>query len=158
MRWRGGAGVIAAAGIMTMAGMVVVVAGCGSTTVGGTPVGGASSTSLGGKTTPGTGTVLGTFQRAGGPALPNGGTLVVPLAGVISFQRAGGGTTSVTVGKTGKFSVLLPPGTYRVSGRSASIQQQNPDGSTSTPPCSMPLTARVRAGETERITVVCAVP
>lgn len=155
MRWRSGAGMIA------VAGMAVMVAGCGSTTAGSTPVGGMTTPGGGASvtsTTLGTGTVLGTFQRAGGPALPNGGTLVVPLTGVVSFQRAGGGTTSVTVGKTGKFSVPLPPGTYRVSGRSESIRQQNPDGSTSAPPCSQPLTTRVRAGETERITVVCAVP
>jgi hypothetical protein len=91
------------------------------------------------------GTVQGTFEQAGGPAIIVNGkteTPVSPLPGIVTFTGAGGQKFSVSVGKTGKFSTRLPAGSYAVSGASG-------------PGRSVPLTALVRAGETSRIVVVC---
>jgi len=118
MSWRYGALVLA----------VVLVAGCGALVH------------------PAQGTVHGTFERAGGPAVVKHGkatTPVVPLAGTVTFTNGNVSKVSISVGSSGTFSIRLPPGTYAVSGVSG--------GQT----CSVPLTARVRAGETSRILVRC---
>ena len=94
---------------------------------------------------PGTGTVQGTFEQAGGPAIIVNGkaeTPVSPLPGIVTFTGESGQKFSVSVGNSGKFSTRLPAGSYAVSGASG-------------PGSSVPLTARVRAGETSRIVVVC---
>ena len=91
------------------------------------------------------GTVHGTFERAGGPATVKHGkvtTPVVPLAGTVTFT-SGSEKVSISVGNSGTFSARLPPGTYAVSGVSGGQA------------CSVPPTARVQAGETSRILVLC---
>ena len=101
--------------------------------------------SCGGLVHPAQGTVHGTFERAGGPAIVKHGkatTPVVPLAGTVTFT-SGSEKVSISVGSSGTFSTRLPPGTYAVSGVSGGKA------------CSVPLTARVRAGETSRILVIC---
>jgi len=98
-------------------------------------------------TTGPTGTVAGTFLRMGGPA----GTPNVPLPGTISFQGQGGSTISVSSDGTGKFTGQLPPGTYTVTAESTLINEGKA-------PCSRPLTARVQAGKTVTITLVCDIP
>ena len=92
------------------------------------------------------GTVHGTFERAGGPATVKHGkvtTPVVPLAGTVTFTSESRLKVSISVGSSGTFSARLPAGTYAVSGVSGGQA------------CSVPLTARVRAGETSRILVLC---
>lgn len=120
----------------------VLVAGCGSA---GQWTGTAGT---------GTGTVQGTFEREGGPAIVTDGTIetpVVPLSGTLTFTGESGQKFSVGVGSSGVFSTRLPAGSYTVSGVSAQISE---GGSA----CSAPLTAHVRTGETSRILVVCPVP
>src|SRR5579859_5174335 len=121
MRWR--------AGVLT--GAVLVAAGC----------------SAGAGTTGATGTVTGTYIRAGGPS----GTPNVPLPGTISFRSQSGSTVSFSSDGSGKFTGQLPPGSYTVTAESSLIN----DG---TAPCSSPLTTRVQAGKTVTITLVCAIP
>ena len=105
-----------------------------------------------------TGTVQGTFEIEGGPMRPDGTQPPVrPLSGVVTFQDRGT-KVSVRVGKTGRFSVRLPAGSYTVSGRASSVRQQLPNGRFTNPPCSSPLTASVHAGKTDRIAVTCIVP
>jgi hypothetical protein len=107
----------------------------------------------------GTGTVRGTYEMEGGPIQPGSGSQppVRPLPGVVIFQNRDA-RVSVRAGKTGRFSVRLPAGSYAVSGRSPSIREQLPDGHVIEGRCSSPLTVRVHAGKTERITVMCPVP
>jgi hypothetical protein len=130
MNWRYGALVVGA----------VLVAGCG----------GAVQAAQG----PETGTVQGTFERVGGPISVTNGkaqTPVVPLSGTITFTGAGGQKFSVSVGSSGTFRAQLAAGSYAVSGVSGQISE----GGLA---CSAPVNARVRAGETARILVVCPVP
>lgn len=67
------------------------------------------------------GTILGSFTQVGGPALLVGGRPMqpkpVPLPGQV-VARSAAGVSTVTVGKTGRFRMLLPPGTYRLTGYS----------------------------------------
>jgi hypothetical protein len=102
--------------------------------------------SCGGLVHPAQGTVHGTFERAGGPAMVKHGkatTPVVPLAGTVTFTNGSVSKISISVGSSGTFSIRLPPETYAVTGASGGQA------------CSVPLTARVRAGETSRISVLC---
>jgi hypothetical protein len=103
--------------------------------------------------------VHGTFEEMGGPMQPGKTNPPVrPLAGVVTFRDSGGDALNVTVGASGKFSLNLAPGSYQVTGRTKSIEQQNADGTYSDPPCSSPLTLTVRAGTPAHVTVVCNVP
>ena len=64
-----------------------------------------------GQSTNGTGTVQGTFEQAGGPAIVVNGkaeTPVVPLAGIVTFTGAGGQKFSVNVGRSAVFSTRGP--------------------------------------------------
>ena len=108
MRWQAGV-----TGVL--AGAALAVAGCSS-----------------GPTGP-TGTVAGTYIRVGGLAnTPN-----VPLPGTISFRDGAGSTITLSSDGSGKFSGLLPVGSYTVTAASSLIN----DGKSA---CSRPLTARVR--------------
>jgi len=105
----------------------------------------------------GAGTVRGRYVMEGGPIKPGSQPSARPLSGVVIFQDRDA-KVSVQAGKTGRFSVRLPAGSYTVSGRSPSIREQLPDGHFIEGSCSVPLTVRVHAGKTEQITVLCAVP
>ena len=134
MNWRYGALLVGA----------VLVAGCGTA---GQPMQGTGTVQQ-------TGTVQGTFEREGGPLTITNGqgeTPVVPLSGTITFTGAGGQKFSVSVGGSGTFSAQLAAGSYAVSGVSGQIS----NGGLA---CSLPVTARVQAGETSRIQLVCPVP
>jgi len=90
----------------------------------------------------------------GGPiSVTNGkaSTPVVPLSGTVTFTGVGGQKFSVSVGSSGAFSAELAAGSYAVSGVSGQLSE----GGLA---CSAPVSARVRAGETVRILVVCPVP
>jgi len=94
-----------------------------------------------------TGTVTGTYILSGGPSgAPN-----VPLAGTIIFRSASGSVISIESDSAGRFTGQLPPGTYSVTATTSHVN----DG---TSPCSQVLTARVQAGKTVTLSLVCAVP
>ncbi len=108
---------------------------------------------------PGEGRVIGTFIREGGP-LGAGGAQPRDrlLAGTVQFFAAPHRMVAVHVGRSGRFSVWLPAGGYRVFGRSPSILEQLPSGATRESPCSGPQKITVAAGHTVRIAVTCVVP
>ena len=113
---------------VVLAGAVLAAAGCSSTSG---P----------------TGTVTGTYIRAGGPQ----GTPNVPLPGTITFRGSDGSVINVNSDSTGKFTVQLPPGRYAVTATSSLIG----DGKS---PCSQSLNTQVQAGRTVTLGVVCAIP
>jgi len=108
------------------------------------------------------GTVAGTFQGEAGPVSASGSAASGswPLSGVVRFTDASGQTVNVTVGASGKFSVRLAPGTYRVEGVTSQMGLVDPHSTISQPPCQMQNlgSTRVRAGETDRVTLICYGP
>jgi hypothetical protein len=112
----------------------------------------------GGAVRPAAGTVAGTFEGVGGPAVIRNGipqTPVFPLSGTVTFTDAGGHATPLAIGPAGTFSVRLVAGTYFVSGRTPSYSAENKDGSSTPIPCSLPLSIQVRPRQTMRIAVIC---
>jgi hypothetical protein len=106
-----------------------------------------------------TGTVTGVFHRAGGPLGPGGQQpRVVPLTGRMRFTRPGHPAVSVPVGRSGRFTVQLPPGSYRVTGITPGIVEVLDNGRQLDERCHGPQDLRVLAGRTGHITVVCTVP
>lgn len=130
---------------------VLLVSACAGTTAPGTTAPVAADSAV-----HGTGTVRGIYEMAGGPIQPGSQPPVRPLPGVVIFQNRDA-KVSVRAGRTGRFSVRLPAGSYAVSGRSPSVREQLPGGRLTEGRCSSPLTVRVLAGQTERITVTCPV-
>ncbi len=63
-------------------------------------------------------TVHGTFVRVGGPA-PGA---AVPLPGSITARASNGRTFTAAAGRSGRFTLSLPPGSYLVTGRSPLLQ------------------------------------
>jgi hypothetical protein len=108
------------------------------------------------------GTVAGTFEMEAGPISPSGqaATGPVPLSGVVRFTGASGQAFNVTVGASGEFTVRLAPGTYTVAGVTAQMGSVDPHSSVSQPPCEMQnmSSTQVRAGQTDRITLICYGP
>jgi hypothetical protein len=105
------------------------------------------------------GHVTGRLLMAGGPIGPGGqqpGERPVP--GTVTFTAAGHRPVSVGVGTSGTFSAWLPPGRYRVAGRSPDIETVTSSGRTVEQTCSQPLPVTVSAPHTTAIAVVCAVP
>jgi len=97
----------------------------------------------------------------GGPSGPGGQQPKVrPIPGLVEFT-ADHRVTKVPVGRSGRFSVSLPPGTYRVAGRSPRITQVSdtaPDGEGRELPCSLPLSVTVTPHGSAAVTLTCAVP
>ncbi len=92
--------------------------------------------------------VTGRFVRVGGPA-PG---LPFSLPGTITARAASGQTFSATAGSNGRFSLSLPPGTYRVTGRSPLMQSGQMT-------CAAPAALRVTRGKPAgHVTVVCSIP
>ena len=92
--------------------------------------------------------VSGTFVRVGGPAPGS----PVPLPGTITARDAAGGTFTATAGRNGRFSLSLPPGTYRVTGRSPLMQSGQMI-------CAATAGLHVSRGKPARpVTVVCSIP
>jgi hypothetical protein len=105
------------------------------------------------------GHVTGKLVRAGGPIGPGGKQPgEQPLPGTVTFNTAGHRPVSVRVGASGKFSVWLDPGRYRVAGRSPDIVTVTSTGKDLEQTCSQPLSVTVRARHTTAIAVVCPVP
>jgi hypothetical protein len=130
------------------AALVVTLAACGP---------GASATRATAETDDGT--VTGTFMRVGGPLGPGGmQPRSVPLTGTVTFSASHHRMVAVQVGKTGRFSLRLPAGSYAVSGRSLSIVEQLASGANVVRACSQPDHVTVVARRAVRLSVVCAVP
>ncbi len=92
--------------------------------------------------------VPGTFVRVGGPAPGS----PVALPGTITARGVTGQTFTATAGQNGHFTLSLPPGSYRVTGRSPLIQS-GPMG------CAATAELRVTRGRSAGpVTVVCLVP
>jgi hypothetical protein len=108
------------------------------------------------------GMVAGTFQGVAGPVSPSGSRRWGrgPLSGVVRFTEASGHTVEVTAGASGKFSVRLAPGTYSVAGVTSEFGAVDPHSGMSQPPCAMQnmSSTRVRAGQTDWITLICSGP
>jgi len=92
-------------------------------------------------------TVAGEFVRVGGP--PPGSPY--PLPGTITARAASGGTLTAKAGRDGRFTLSLPPGSYRVTGRSPRIQS----GQTI---CAAARELHVSRGRSaHHVTVVCSI-
>jgi hypothetical protein len=81
-----------------------------------------------------------------------------PIPGTVTFSTAGHRPVQVGVGVSGKFSAWLPPGRYRVAGRSPRIETVTSSGKDLEQTCSQPLSVTVSARHATAISVVCIVP
>jgi hypothetical protein len=92
--------------------------------------------------------VTGKFVRVGGP--PPG--LPFPLPGTITARAVTGQTFTATAGNNGRFRLSLPPGIYRVTGRSPLMQSGEMT-------CAATAALRVTRGKPAgHVTVVCSIP
>jgi hypothetical protein len=116
---------------------------------------------------PAAGRVTGRLLLEGGPIRPGGRQPGPrPIRGVVTFTTAGHQPVKVRAGRSGIFTVGLPPGRYRVSGRSPVVSNgaavtgrgQRRSGTGWQAPCSLPLSVTVTAHHTARAAVICAVP
>jgi len=104
-----------------------------------------------------TGRLTGKLVMEGGPLGPGGvqpGER--PISGTVTFTDVRHRQVTVQVASSGRFSVKLPPGRYRVSGRSPVIGTNS--GSGASEPCSPPESATMAAGHTAAVTITCIVP
>ena len=86
-------------------------------------------------------------MRVGGPAPGS----PVPLPGTITARAATGQTFTATAGRNGRFMLSLPPGAYRLTGRSPLIQS----GRTACAPA-----ARLHVSSSKHVrpvTVICSI-
>jgi hypothetical protein len=88
-----------------------------------------------------------------------------PIPGTVTFTAAGHQPVTaghepvaVEVRDSGKFSVWLPPGRYRVAARSPDIQTITGSGKAVEQTCSQPQSVTVSARHTTTITIACIVP
>jgi hypothetical protein len=106
-----------------------------------------------------TGHVTGRLLIEGGPLGPGGQQPGErPIPGTVSFTAAGHWLVQVGVGPSGRFSAWLPPGRYRVAGRSPDVETVTDSGQDLKQTCSQPLSVTVSARHTAAISVVCIVP
>lgn len=103
----------------------------------------------------GHGTISGTFLMVGGPAdyaNPNG--TVIPLRGHVTATSIAGGRFTVRTGRSGRFTMLLPPGSYHLAGYTSQVHADSHQL-----PCLAVRPVKVRAGKSTRgVEVVCSVP
>jgi hypothetical protein len=91
--------------------------------------------------------VPGTFVRVGGPSPGS----PVPLPGTITARAATGQTFTATAGRSGRFTLSVPPGRYHVTGRSPLMQS----GQVA---CAATAELRVTRGKPAGpVTVVCSI-
>jgi hypothetical protein len=105
------------------------------------------------------GHVTGRLLIEGGPMGPGGQQPGPrPIPGTVTFTMAGHRSVSAEVGASGKFSAWLPPGRYRVTGRSPDIETVTSSGKTVEQTCSQPVSVTVSTRHAATVTLVCAVP
>ena len=105
------------------------------------------------------GHVTGRLLIEGGPIGPGGQQPGKrPIPGTVTFTAAGHRPVSVGAGTSGKFSAWLPPGRYRVAGRSPDIETVTSSGKTVEQICSRPLSVTVSTRHAATVAVVCIVP
>jgi len=93
-------------------------------------------------------TVPGTFVRVGGPAPGS----PFPLPGTITARAVTGETFTAKTGLDGRFKLSLPPGSYRVTGRSPLMQSGHMM-------CAATAQLHVSRGQPARsVTVICSIP
>ena len=143
---------------------VLMLTGCG--TVGGP----GPAPGDGARGRPAAGRVTGRLVLEGGPVRPGGRQSGPrPIPGVVTFTTAGHRPVRIRAGRSGIFTVRLPPGRYRVSGRSPVVltvsngatvtdSGQLRSGTAWEAPCSLPVPVTVTGHHTARAAVICAVP
>jgi hypothetical protein len=134
---------------------VLLLAGCGaSASAGAAPAAGTAA----GRLQAEAGTVTGHLQMEGGPIGPGGAQPSArPIPGTVQFASGQRQVALVRVGSSGAFSVPLPAGTYRVSGRSPRVIEVS-GGRHRELPCAPPRSVTVTAGHTAALTLSCIVP
>ena len=106
-----------------------------------------------------TGQVTGRLLIEGGPLGPGGQQPGErPIPGTVTFTAAGHRPVQVGVGASGRFSASLPPGRYRVAGRSPDVETVTDSGKDLEQTCSQPLSVTVSARHAAAISVICIVP
>jgi hypothetical protein len=106
-----------------------------------------------------TGKVTGHLIMEGGAIQPGQNQPPVrSIPGTVTFTETGHRPASIQVGNSGKFSVRLAAGRYKVSAKSPWIIGVNNNGRDVELPCSQPLSVTVKAGHSAAITVACIVP
>jgi hypothetical protein len=106
-----------------------------------------------------TGQVTGHLILEGGAIQPGQNQPPVrSIPGTVTFTETGHRPASIQVGNSGKFSVRLAAGRYKVSAKSPWIIGVNNNGRDVELPCSQPLSVTVKAGHSAAITVACIVP
>jgi hypothetical protein len=124
----------------------MLLAGCGAA---GAQTGGSA---------PARGHLTGKLVMEGGPLGPGGQQPGErPIRGTVTLTAAGHRPVTVQVGRSGAFSLTLPPGKYHVSGRSPSVMEEGSGGERELP-CSQPLSVTVTPQHTATVTVACIVP
>jgi hypothetical protein len=106
-----------------------------------------------------TGHVTGRLLMEGGPLGPGGQQPGErPIPGTVTFTAAGQRPVQVGVRTSGTFSVWLPPGRYRVAGRSPDVETVTDSGKTVADSYLEPWSVTVTARHTTAIQVVFIVP
>jgi hypothetical protein len=95
------------------------------------------------------GTVAGTLVRVGGPA-PGA---AVPLRGQVVALNAAGVRIAAAVGRSGRYRLALPPGTYQLSGHSPLVHVNGAEML-----CTAARAVHITAGQTRSgVTVICSI-
>jgi len=144
---------------------VVLLAGCGARAASGP-----ARDDRAGAQRVAAGRVTGRLLVEGGPVGPGGRQPGArPIRGMVTFTTAGHRPVQARAGRSGVFSVRLPPGRYRVLGRSPEILTVSNGATVSATgglisgtswetPCSMPVSVTVTAHHTVTAAVICPVP
>ena len=94
-------------------------------------------------------TVAGMLVRVGGPATLAAPPKPVPLRGEVVARNAMGQQFTAAIGKSGRFELSLPVGTYRLTGHSPQVSGET---------CSASQSVRVTTpGPLRNIWVVCSI-
>jgi hypothetical protein len=104
------------------------------------------------------GTVTGRFMLEGGPiSLAGRQPSNRPIPGTVQFTDGRHRPLLAHVGRSGNFSVSLPPGRYTATSRSPRVIEVSNSTNHETT-CSQPLSVTVRPHHTTTITLTCIVP
>ncbi len=118
----------------------------------------------------GRGTVTGKLVMEGGPVDPRKPQpRIRPIPGTVRFTQGGRRVASVHVGRSGKFTIALAPGTYAAVGRSPDVLQVSNgavvganghvvSGTARQAACSQPARVVVTPRRTITVVIACIVP